>query len=101
MCWELFLIIDLFSQHYKMSLKIYHFICHALHHPFEVFKSQNILGLLSETQKCRFSHRISCLLCSCGDSEAVLMPALSLPLFPGFGSFRCSGREDFSCGREV
>lgn len=46
-----------FPQHYKMSLKIYHFVCYTLHHWLEVFKSpQNILGLLSETQKCSFSH---------------------------------------------
>lgn len=46
-----------FPQHYKMSLKIYHFVCYTLHRWLEVFKSpQNILGLLSETQKCSFSH---------------------------------------------
>lgn len=70
-----------------MSLKIYHFVCYTLHHWLEVFKSpQNILGLLSETQKCRFfSLENKLLLCSCGDGR-VHSDDLSPCLSPGLAS---------------
>lgn len=61
-----------FPQHHEMSLKIYHFICYALHHRLEVFN-------LSDTQNCRFfSLKNELLLCSCGDAPSPCLSPLVL-----------------------
>lgn len=59
-----------------------HYVCYNLHHGLEVFKSpQNILGLLSETQKCSFSHwRTSYCFAAMGMGGSTLMTLLSVSL---------------------